>query len=167
MKDWYCKSQNDNTICLFPVMQTAEILKFPVYFNDSGVFKCPTCRCEYVVFHGDAGAGDFQPKKVIAKLHFTDVHDRNPVFPITDMSDFECIIPDKYQKERPFTIFNSITNELMVVPSPIQFILQNVMFGLENGDIDFYMRHVPKPLISDELTRKVSDMVITSKWSEE
>jgi len=55
----------------------------------------------------------------------------------------------------------------MKVPSPIQLILQKVMFGLENGDIDFYMRHVPKPLISDELTRKVSDMVITSKWSEE
>ena len=55
----------------------------------------------------------------------------------------------------------------MEVPSPIQFIMQNVMLGVENGDTEFYMRHVPKPLISDELTRKVSDMVITSKWSEE
>ena len=53
------------------------------------------------------------------------------------------------------------------MPSPIQFILQNVRLGMENGDTDFYMRHVPKPVVADELTRLVSDMVITSKWSEE
>ena len=67
MRDWYCKSQVDNRIYVLPIKHSPEYLNFPVYFNDSGVFKCPTCRCEYVVFHSDAKAGLFQPKKVIAR----------------------------------------------------------------------------------------------------
>ena len=88
----------------------------------------------------------FNQKKVIAKINFIDAHDRNPVCPITDISEFGCIIPDKYQNQRPFSIFNPFTNEFMKMPTPIQFIMQNVMLGIENGDTDSYTRHVPKPL---------------------
>ena len=43
----------------------------------------------------------------------------------------------------------------------------HVMGGLEKGDTDFHMRHVPNPMFEDEFARLVSDMVITSKWNEQ
>ena len=106
-------------------------------------------------------------KKVIAKLHFGDVFDRNPVYPITDISEFGCLIPNKYQNNKPCSILNPFTDEVQEIPTPVQFRMLNVMGGLENGDTDFHIRHVPKPRFEDEFTRLVSDMVITSKWSEE
>ena len=96
-------------------------LKFPVYFTDSGVFKCQTCRCEDVAFHSDSKFGLFEPKKVIAKLHVDDVIDRNHVCPITDISEFGCLIPNKYQDNKPCSILNPFSDELQEIPTPIQF----------------------------------------------
>ena len=138
-----------------------------MYFHDSGVFKCPTCRCEYTLFHSESKAGVFEPKKVIAKIHFSDLFDRDPVFPVTSMREFNCLIPRKYQSNKPCSILNPFTGELDEIPNPMQFIMINIWGGVENGDTDFYMRHVPKPLFEDEYTKLVSDMVITSKWSED
>jgi hypothetical protein len=115
------------------------------------------------VFHSDAKAGLFQPKKIIAKIHVSDDFDSNPVYPITDVSEFGCVIPKKYQNNKPCSILNTFTNNMMDMHTPIQFIMLNVMRGKENGDIDFYMRHVPKSLFEDEFTILVSDIVITSK----
>ena len=83
------------------------------------------------------------------------------------MSELGCIIPNKYQNNKPCSILNPFTDEVEEIPNPFQFIMLNVMGGVENGDTDFGMRHVPKPLFEDESTRLVSDMVITSKWSED
>lgn len=167
MREWYCKSQVDNQVVILTINDSPEFFKFPVYFNNSGVLKCPTCRCEYAPFHSGSKAGVFEPKQVIAKIHFSDLFDRNPVFPITCMEEFNCLIPRKYQNNEAFSILNPFTNEKQEIPNQMQFIMMNILGGVENGDTDFYMRHVPKPLFEDEYTVLVSDMVITSKWCED
>ena len=167
MLDWDCKSQVNNQVVLLPINDSPDFLKFPVYFNNSGVLKCPTCRCEYAPFHSESKSGVFEPKQVIAKIHFSDLCDRDPVFPITCMQEFNCLIPRKYQNNEAFSILNPFTEEMDEIPNQMQFILLNIWGGVENGDTDFYMRHVPKPLFEDEYTILVSDMVVTSKWSED
>ena len=168
MRDWYCKSQVNNQVVILPINDSPEFLKFPVYLNNSGVLKCPTCRCEYAPFHSDSKAGVFEPKQVIAKIHFSDLFDRDPVFPITCMEEFNCLIPRKYQNNLDvFSILNPLTNEMQEIPNQMQFIMINISGGVENGDTDFYMGHVPKSLFEGESTVLVSDLAITSKWSED
>lgn len=167
MTEWYGKSQVDNQVVILTINDSPEFLKFPVYFNNSGVLKCPTCRCEHAPFHRGCKTGVFEPKLVIARVHFNDLFDRNPVFPITCIEEFNCLIPRKYQNNEPISILNPLTNKKQEIPNPMQFIMMNILGGVENGDTDFYMRHVPKPLFEDKYTVLVSDMVITSKWCED
>ena len=41
------------------------------------------------------------------------------------------------------------------------------MDGLENGDTDFYMKRLPKIPVDFEYKDLLSDIVITSEWSED
>ena len=108
----------------------------------------------------------FEPKKVIAKVHFGDVLDRNPVYPVTDIRELYCLIPKKYQNNKQFTILNPFTDEIEEFPSAIQFIIMNILMGLENGDTDFYMKRMPKTSVENEHKDLFADIIITSKWSQ-
>ena len=130
------------------------------------MLKCPTCRCEYAPINGACKSTIFEPKKIIAKIHFGDELGRNPVFPVTDMREFYCLIPKKYQNNKQFTSLNPFTNELVELPNPIQFIMMNIINGLENGDTDFYMKRLPTIPVEYEYKNLLSDIIITSKYSE-
>ena len=142
-------------------------MKFPVFFYDSGILKCPTCRCEYAPINSACKSTIFEPKKVIAKIHFTDSLNRNPVYPITDMRDFYCLIPNKFQNNKACEYLNPFTDELEELPSPMACIMMNIIGGLEHGDTDFYMRRLPKTPVDIEYKDLLSDIIITSKWSED
>ena len=83
------------------------------------------------------------------------------------MREFGCLIHKKYQNNKQCTMLNPFTNEIEEFPSPIQFIIRFIINGLENGDTDFYMRRLPKPPVDFEYKDLLSDIVITSKWSED
>ena len=74
---------------------------------------------------------------------------------------------NKYQNNKQFTILNPLTNEIEEFPNPIQFIMINMFIGLESGDTDFYMQRIPKIPVDIEYKDLLSDIVITSEWSED
>ena len=94
MENGFKKSRLRKGISLLPIAENIEdslkgIWKFPVYFNDCATFKCPTCRGEHTFFRQNKeNIKPVQPKKVIAKVHVGDIFDRDPVFPIVDISEF-------------------------------------------------------------------------------
>ena len=78
------------------------IWKFPVYFIDCATFKCPTCRDEHTFLHQNKeNIKPVRPNKVIAKVHLGDLFDRDPIFPILDINEFLCLIPENIKTAKP------------------------------------------------------------------
>ena len=168
IETWFKKSRLCGGLSLLPIIENTELAeqgkwKFPVYFQDCATFPCPTCRCEHTFLHQNKGNIKLQPKQVIAKVHFGDLLDRDPIFPIVDIQEFYCLIPQKYRNSNTCCInfFNPITRNFdRELSFSLIYIIMTIMEGFNAGDTEFYMRH-PSPN-SDDIT----DMIVTSESTE-
>ena len=143
IENWFQKTRVGGGISLLPIIEhitegSKGIWKFPVYYQDRATFPCPTCRSEHTFLHQSREhIKHHQPKKVIAKVHFGDLLDRDPVFPIIDISELYCLIPKKYVNSESCCTLNPFTSEQMKLPSSIVYIIYYIMPGINAGDTGF------------------------------
>ena len=170
----WCGKSCDDEIAVHPVNYPgSDIMRYPVFFNGCGVFTCPICRKEYSFFYPTSSSSTAssqelgQPRKVIAKVHFSDVFDRNPLVPITNIEQFELFLPCKFKLDalfadpNKFRIKDPRTGDWRSIHPPAVYIKNVINDSLKAGDTDFYMRHVePNPIYEPGIE---SDMFITSK----
>ena len=86
MENWFKKSRLSKGVTLMPtvgnIVDSVEgRWKFPVYFDDCSTFKSPTCHVDHIFLHQNKeNIKPVQPKKFVAKVHFSAVFNRNPKF---------------------------------------------------------------------------------------
>ena len=166
---WFKKSRLCGGLSLLPIVEKpggtlSGEWKFPVYFQNCAVFNCPSCRCEHSFLHqGKIPELREYPQKVIAKVHFGDVFDRDPILPIFDKNEFYRLIPRKYAHKKRNRAVDPFTGEVMEI-SPLVLIMGLITQGLESGDTDFYLRHAPTSPIQGDV---LGDIIVTSKTVED
>ena len=129
------------------------------------MFTCPICRCEYSFLHpSNSKEEQERPNEVIANVHFGNVFDRDPIFPIFDKAEFYHLIPRKYQHKKRTRVVDPSTSEVLEFDSPLVIIITSITHGLESGDTDFYLRHAPTSPIQGDV---LGDVIVSSTTLED